>query len=265
MKLIVADLDGTLIHKKMMTDQTKTTIALLQKSGFMFTLATGRHKDATRKLVEALNIHIPVICTNGAVIYDFDREQSIHKDIIDEAIVKAVLTVLDSYKTDYLIYTTENIVSTKKAKDKLHERIGTFDSVVVDPNERLSFLSTGVLKILLIEENDKILDDIRHKLKDIKGIYLLQSQKSFLDIGNIEANKGRALEKLALHLGISLEEVLAIGDQENDLSMIKKAKIGVAMGNAEDILKKEASFITKPFDEEGFTYAIERFILKPKK
>lgn len=265
MKLIVADLDGTLINKKVMSDQTKKTILNLQEKGIAFTLATGRHKDATRNLVKALNIHLPVICTNGASIYDFDSDIVIHQDNIEKETVKLVLSILDKHQVDYLIYTNENIVSTVEAKEKLHKRIGDFDSIVSPKNSLDNYLELGVLKVLVIENNNQILNQVKQELGLISDIYLLQSQPAFLDIGSKRASKGRALEILSTYLNISLNETLAIGDQENDLSMIQTAKIGVAMGNAEDILKQKASFITKTIDEEGFTHAINMFVFKPKR
>lgn len=260
MKMVVADLDGTLVHQKKMSKETRQTIHQLKEDGYYFTLATGRHKDATRALVEELNIGLPVILTNGACIYDYKNETVIHQDTLEKALLEQLLRIINQKGVAYLIYTTKQIVSSKVAKDKLEKRIGTFESVIVELEEERAYLEDDVLKLLVIEEDKDLLNELKETLKTIKGIYLLQSQPQFLDIGNQLASKGRALKRLANHLGIDLKDVLAIGDQENDLSMILEAGVGVAMANAETILKEHADYVTKSVTEEGFTYAVKTLI-----
>jgi hypothetical protein len=262
MKMIIADLDGTLVHKKEMSDKTKQTIQRLQNEGYLFTLATGRHKDAVRTMSQALNITLPIICTNGAMIYDFQQEKTLHQDLIDPQVANQVLSLLDENQTNYLLYTTQSIVSTRSAKTLLESRIGTFDSVVVESNQIQSYVSLGLLKILIIEPNDIHFNDLRLKLSKIDSVYVLSSQASFLDIGNKVANKGRALKILCDQLGLPLTAVLSIGDQENDLTMIQLAGIGVAMGDGDAILKEQAKYVTKSFKEDGFTHAINTLIFK---
>ena len=260
MKLVVADLDGTLIYKKKISEVTKQTILKLKKEGYLFTLATGRHKDAVKPIYEELNIDLPVICANGAFMYDFKKKKVIHQEVIEEEVVRQLLSVCDYYEVDYLLYTTESVVSAPRAKQNLINRIGAFNSIVVKPGELKNFIKCGIIKILVIESDEKRLRTLKEALKEFKGIQSLQSQPSFLDIGSIFASKGRALERLAVYLDVSLSEVVAIGDQENDLSMIQRAGLGIAMGNGQEMLKEKASFVTKNFDEDGFSYAIDRFI-----
>lgn len=262
MKMIIADLDGTLVYKKEMSDTTLDTIQKLQQNGYLFTLATGRHKDATKAMVEKLQVNLPVICTNGAFIYDFKKEQVIHQDVIDEAIALKVMSILEASHTDYLLYTTQSIVSTVEAKNRLEARIGTFDSITVESHALTSYVSLGLLKILIIEPDSVKFDQLRQTLSQIEAVYVLSSQPSFIDVGNKIASKGRALEILCQYLSVPLEQVLAIGDQENDLTMVQKAGLGIAMGDGEDALKRQAKFVTKPFKEDGFTHAINTFIFK---
>lgn len=262
MKMIIADLDGTLIYKKEMSDKTKETIQRLQDEGYVFTLATGRHKDAVKSMAKTLDIRWPIICTNGAMIYDFKHQTVLYQDVIDPAVVSQVLAILNQQNTNYLLYTTQMIVSNQNAKALLESRIGTFESVVVDSKHLEPYLKQGLLKILIIEPNAVKFNALRTTLSQIDDVYVLSSQTSFIDVGNKIASKGRALHILCQHLGIPLAEVLSIGDQENDLSMVQIAGVGVAMGDGEDSLKQQAKFVTKPFKEEGFTYAINTFIFK---
>lgn len=262
MKMIIADVDGTLIHQKVMSDMTKKTIQDLQQQGYIFSIATGRHKDATKSLVKDLNVDYPVICTNGALIYDFKHHKIIHQDVIDSKSVTEVLSILNQNDTSFLLYTTQMIVSTQTSKDKLESRIGAFDSLVVKAEKLNDYLSIGLVKILIIESDPLKFNHLKTNLSNIENVYVLSSQPTFIDVGNKNASKGRSLEVLCQYLDISLSDVLSIGDQENDLTMIEKAGLGVAMGNGEDVLKQKADFITKPVEEDGFTYAIHKLIFK---
>jgi hypothetical protein len=213
-------------------------------------------------MAEALNITLPIICTNGAMIYDFQHQTVLHQDTIDPKVAIQVLSILDQHQTHYLLYTTQSIVSTQSAKTLLESRIGVFESLVVESTQIQSYLALGLLKILIIEPDDVKFSQLRTLLSAIEGVYVLSSQASFIDVGNIVANKGRALKILCEKLGIPLESVLSIGDQENDLTMIQLAGIGVAMGDGEATLKQQAKFVTKSFKEDGFTHAIKTFIFK---
>lgn len=258
--MIIADLDGTLMAKKQMSPLTRRTIEQLQEKGVIFTLATGRHKDAVRQVVTDLKISYPVICTNGALIYDFKTDHVIHQDVINTSTVYEVIDTLNKYQTDYLLYTTQSIVSSSVAKARLESKIGPFESVVAEPKDWPTYIALGILKILVIEPDAERFMSIRKHLEQVKEVYVLSSQPTFIDIGNNVANKGRALERLTQYLNVPLESVLSIGDQENDITMIEKAGIGVAMGDGETSLKERANFVTKSFDQEGFSYAIQTFI-----
>lgn len=261
MKLIVADLDGTLLHKKNISSQTIDTINKLKDQGYLFTLATGRHMQATKPFIEQLNIDLPVICTNGAFIYDYQQQHIIHQETIPMNIVESTLQLLNQYNLDYLIYTTSHIVSTQRSKEKLEQRIGQVNSKVITHETLKEEIEQGVLKILVIDERDDMIHHIKKMLNLESSLNMVQSQKAFLDIGFYKASKGRALTILAKYLAIDLSDILAIGDQENDISMIEVSGVGVAMGQGDEVLKSKANFITKSFNDEGFTYAINELIL----
>ena len=260
MKLIVADLDGTLLHKKFISSKTIDTIKKLKDQGYLFTLATGRHMQATKRIVDELKIELPVICTNGAFIYDFNSNRVIHQEEIPIEIVENTLQLLNKNDLDYLIYTTKHIVSTLRSKEKLEERIGQVNSKIITHETLKAEIKQGVLKILVIDDHDDMLQHIKDILIKESSLHMVQSQKSFLDIGYYKASKGRALELLAKHLSIDTAEIIAIGDQENDISMIEVAGIGVAMGQGDEVLKLKADYITKSFEDEGFTYVMNELV-----
>jgi Cof subfamily protein (haloacid dehalogenase superfamily) len=262
MKLIISDLDGTLVHKQQITENTLATIQKLHQHGFAFTIATGRHVSATKEIAQKLNIKLPVICSNGAYIYDFENEEIIDQVLIDPQTSKDIIKDLNDDKYEYLLYTPHSIIGSDQSKSLLISKIGQAPILVVPKEYLEQYLTLGLVKILVIDQDFDRISKLKNKLKSYEQVYAIQSQSDFLDIGNIKANKGNALEKLSKYLNIALDECLSIGDQENDLEMILNAKIGVAMGNGVQILKEASDFVTKTYDQDGFSYAIEQLLFK---
>ncbi|MDO9628648.1 MAG: Cof-type HAD-IIB family hydrolase [Acholeplasmataceae bacterium] len=259
MKLVVADLDGTLIHSKGFSKETLKTVKKLQEQGIIFTIATGRHIITAKDYVKELHVKYPVIYSNGAYIYDHENKKVIHEALIDKLTALKTMKVCSKYNLDFIIYTVDNIYATKKSRDKLVSKVGKYDLEVVSEEELKSCVGNGVIKILVFDDDVERIIEARNILSQIKDIYPIQSSRSYIDIGHHSVNKGNALTILAKHLNVSLENCMAIGDQENDLQMIQVAGVGVAMGDGNVLLKDEADYITKSFEENGFSYAVEKY------
>ena len=119
------------------------------------------------------------------------------------------------------------------------------------------------IKLLVIDNQDRIREMFAY-FKELFGrnLQISFSRPEYLEFTNAEATKGNALAVLGQMLDISREEIIAIGDSHNDISMIEYAGLGIAMGNAIDELKHHADYVTKGNDENGVAEAVERFILK---
>ena len=126
--------------------------------------------------------------------------------------------------------------------------------------------TTTIVKIMFIDD-ESILDKVIEKLpKDINDRYtVLRSAPFFLEFINKEVNKGFGVKTLAKNLGIGQEEIICMGDAENDIHMIKYAGLGVAMGNAFPIVKEIANYVTKTNENHGVAHVINKFILDSEK
>ncbi len=262
MKYIIADLDGTLVHKEHISNQTLETIKYLQENNIFFSIATGRHIEAARHIIEQFNIKHPVICSNGGLIYDYQNEKLLYRNQIETDYVQKVIDICSSYTADFLLYTTKRIVSTKHANEHLKAKIGKYNGEIVELNELNQFFDEGIVKILVIEDDLSKLNEIKQKLSKLSEISYVQSQPFFIDIGHKGSSKGNALTHLAEILEFDLKDAITIGDQENDISMIEVAGIGVSMGNGTKDLKEKANFITAAFEDDGFSYAIRELLIK---
>ncbi|PKK99788.1 MAG: hypothetical protein CVV57_01670 [Tenericutes bacterium HGW-Tenericutes-2] len=259
MKLVVADLDGTLIHSKGFSIETLKTVKKLQKKGVIFTIATGRHFLTAKDYVKELDIKYPVIYSNGAYIYDHVNHNVIHQALIDKKTALKTMKVCESNNLDFILYTVDHVYATKKARDKLISMIGKYEIEVLSEGDLKSSVKSGVIKILVFDSDIERIKEARSILSQIQNVYLLQSSKNYLDIGHHSVNKGNALSILVRYLNVSLEDTMAIGDQENDIKMIQVAGVGVAMGDGNILLKNEADYITKSFDENGVSHAVEKY------
>lgn len=122
--------------------------------------------------------------------------------------------------------------------------------------------ATQFLKVMMIDEPEILDKAISRIPAEVKKYTVLKSAPYFLEILDKRVNKGTGVKSLADALGIKAEEVMAIGDQENDIAMIEYAGVGVAMDNAIGSVKEIANFVTKSNLEDGVAYAIEKFALK---
>lgn len=255
MKMILSDLDGTLEHKGTISPESLEAIKKLQETGYIFTIATGRHFKAGLKVAKSLDIKYPVIFSNGAYIYDVYNDVVIQKTYIEDSVLKKAFKICDKHNLNYLLYTDEEIVATVQSRKMLIDRIGSFEVKLLS-KEEMKVLNGNILKLLIIENDVELLNNAKAELKTLSGVSVVQSQNEFLDIGSNKTNKGKALKFLADYLNVPIDECMAIGDQENDLTMIQTAGLGVAIGDGAEKLKEAADFVTKPFNENGFSFAI---------
>ena len=263
-KWIVADLDGTLVHQNQISKEDKDTVSTLQKNGYIFTIATGRHYTSAIKIVKELEIAFPVICNNGALVIDPVSNRIYSEHLLSSSTVKEIMNQCNLIGIHYLLYTKKRVIGTAQAKAKLLEHIGDVPIDEVANPFMDEHLDEGILKILMIENDTDKRTQIQQKLKSFKDISHVASNTNFIDVGSKQSSKGNALAFLAKHLVLPLSSCIAIGDQENDTSMLVRAGIGIAMGNAVDSLKDIADYVTAPYSEHGFSQAIDAFVIKTR-
>ncbi|GAB7568766.1 hypothetical protein MUSASHINO07_13160 [Gemella sp. Musashino-2025] len=125
------------------------------------------------------------------------------------------------------------------------------------------YINEGAAKVIVLKEPTEALR-IKEKLeKELSDSYeVAMSKPFFIEINDKGISKGVSLSALCKKLGFKRENVIALGDGLNDLSMIEFAGVGVAMANAGDVVREKADFITKSNDEDGFAYAVEKFVFE---
>lgn len=260
-KLIVSDIDGTLIcNKKEVSEKTKELVGRFKKMGGSFTIATGRMEAAIQPIISELNIDIPVIVYNGSAVVNTITNEIIYESKLDYDLARIALKTCKNHDLDAILYLDRKAYIDKMtpsiAKHVDKEKVGC-----IEVGDLYEFLKVAPTKILFIGK-EKGFDPFISHLKRIIEVSLnfICSERNYLELLPADASKGRALQILADKLDISIEEIIAIGDERNDISMIEAAGLGVAVRNAKDELQKKANFITSYDCNEGVEEILQKVI-----
>lgn len=273
-KLVALDMDGTLFnHKSEISEQDKAAIRRITNAGVHVVISTGRpYVGLPVDLLNSIGIHY-AITTNAAGIYTIPDRTCLHSDPMDPALICRILTELQKKDIHMDAFIDGNAYSQTSVQKYIDDLIFP-DSVkayirstrtITDDLVRLiqgKNLSVEKMTLNFLPQKDGTFRD-REAVKDIlRGfpeIEFLSGGFANLEFTRKGVNKGNGLRILCDLLGCSLEETMACGDSQNDLSMIQAAGVGVAMGNAADEVKEAADFVTLPNKESGVAYAIEKF------
>ncbi|NGP46757.1 HAD family phosphatase [Bacillaceae bacterium SIJ1] len=280
MKCIAIDMDGTLLSSSQeVADEEKDAIQYARRQGVEIVICTGRSKEEALLPLQKAGLELPMICVNGAQTWredgtlldsdllekeQFTRIQEVLKDI---GIYFELYTNEGNYTTDYdkAISVLVNIFMGNQGSQANYEHLTRVAQkhvsdgrlhLVEDYDTLIRKESVELLKILCFSFHKGSLNEARERLQAYEDIAVSSSGKENLEITNVEAQKGLALERFVHKNGWTLEETMAIGDNYNDLSMFKMAGTAVAMGNAEDEIKNHANEITKTNEAHGVAHAI---------
>jgi Cof subfamily protein (haloacid dehalogenase superfamily) len=263
-ELLALDLDGTVLSDQFQI--SARVVAAIQAAiarGVRVTIATGRPVAVTRPFVAALGVNAPVIAMQGGLIYDFATETTLHELALPHDMACA-LTALESSHPAWqiVLYLGDMMLVSAIRYDMAFYRALLGDHLQVHSDLCAALDQRAPDKVLfIVPPEDAPL--ALHELDALVGQRgsVVQSHALFVEVNPREAYKGAGLARLAADLSIPRERVMAIGDQDNDASMIAWAGVGVVMGNGSAASKAVADWVAPPIDEDGVAVAIERFIL----
>jgi len=266
-KMVVSDLDGTLLNDQgEISLINRNAIATLKDKGILFVIATGRPEQLVKQYVRQLEYHNDLIMYNGSVIGHPYRSTRKLSHIIDKDVLQSILEYGTNHHKLMMIYTQEAIYSNPNYRvdffEKINQKLPEDQKAIFKPigDDFSHLLQKDVNKVLFIERDEKSYEDMYAYLSTFQKVEIVKSQKGFIDVNPEYANKGNALRKLAEYYQIDLSEIMVIGDQENDISMIEIAGIGVAVSNASDYVKSFAKKIACSNNDHAVAFAIENLI-----
>jgi Cof subfamily protein (haloacid dehalogenase superfamily) len=259
-KLLALDLDGTLIGKDLtISPKTKNAIAQLMARGATVTIATGRMFQSALPFAKELNIKTPLICYQGAMVGNPVSGQILSHLPIPLPLAKQVIESVRSEGLHINAYLDDELYVDKITEEaQLYSIISKVEARPV--GDLLTFLDRDPTKLVVIGKSSEI-DQITSKLSNQfnSTLYVAKSYPRFCEVAHPDCGKGRALSILADQLGIVQSEVIAIGDNPNDVDMLEWAGMGIAMANGTHEAKEAANWITGSIQEDGVAQAIEKF------
>ncbi len=261
--LLLADVDGTLVTKdKVLTERAVAAVAALEKAGIKFAVTSGRPPRGMAMLIEPLHITTPIAGFNGGAMVNPDLSVVEEKTLPAE-VARHAITLIGEHGLDAWLYTAKDWFITKQGAPHVEREAWTvkFQPVVV---ERFSDEDLGrAVKIVGVSDDLKAVEKAEKDVRAALGgtVSAARSQPYYLDVTHPHANKGDVVETLAKTLNIPRSEIATIGDMPNDVNMFRKGGFSIAMGNASDEVKGQASAVTAGYDDEGFAKAIEDFLL----
>ena len=258
------------------------------EKGVEVVLTTGRSPASVKNLAEETGANHYIICGNGAIVYDLQKEETIYQNLLDKKKVLQLIQICEENSIYYNVY-TENAIITKtlnyntlfyhhensrKPDDKktnIHIVQDIYQYVKDREEEDYS-------KIMICDDNNIIFSSIIKKIKMVKNVDVLDvghmSKKIikngteefpleyyYTEVSGQNVDKWSAILKLIEKLEIKPEEVMAIGDNVNDKTMLENAGLGVAMGNSAPYIQEMADEVTLDNNSNGVAVSIEKHIL----
>lgn len=283
MKLIATDLDGTLLNENgEISTENATALKKAIDAGIQVIVATGRSYSAANKPLQEAGVKCPIICLNGANVYteSGDRLSNIP---LSKTVSKKILHQCQLNNTYFELYTNQGVYSPDRAQfmDVLLNIMLSANPDVTreEVEERAAlrfqeeaFKTTDNFEGLLADENIEIfkalafsleadtLEKVKTPFTDKDHVVITSSGFDNVEFNHPEAQKGIALSIFAAEKGIALKDTMAIGDNFNDLSMLRIVGRGVAMGNAEKGIKEACDYHTVTNNEHGVAKAIEAIL-----
>ncbi|MFC3938913.1 Cof-type HAD-IIB family hydrolase [Pseudomonas gingeri NCPPB 3146 = LMG 5327] len=262
-RLVLSDMDGTLLRPDhSLSPRTVEAVRALRTAGVFFSLATGRPPRAMREQIDALGVDLPVAAFNGGTLMHPDGSYLVAHHVPRAAAI-CTLELLSRHEEVEVWVFADNHWLLRNPHGTMVPReqhaLGYPPTVVEDFGPYLDRID----KIVGASANAQLLIDLEAVLQPLVADQALasRSQRAYLDITAMQANKGEALMTLAKFLGVPLEQTAAIGDGGNDPAMFHRAGLAIAMGQAEEVVKRQADVVTGSNTEDGAARAIEELIL----
>ena len=263
-KLIATDLDDTLLNDEgIISEKNKAAIQRAEAAGVKVVVASGRSYASTKQYIKEMALPNLTVSLNGAYIQDPADDRMVASFPIDQGITQKLIKDIEPYDVHINYYFGEKVYCQGQSEQALfYSKMNNIEIDYVDSLAELS-KTTQAGKLLMSDDREK-LKEIKDLLQEKYGeqLNIVFSKPFFLEATDKNASKGTALLKVAEMYGIKPEEIMAIGDSENDLSMIRNAGLGIAVANAKEKIKKEADFVTLSNNESGVAYAINKFIFQ---
>lgn len=266
-KILAMDLDGTLTNsKKEITPQTKQAIRAVQKQGHLVVLASGRPTPGAQAVADQLELYHYggyLLSYNGARVMDCMTGELLFQETMPKDVVPQIFAMAEDLGIGMMTYQKDEIVAGSRVDEYMELEAGINGLEIHSYQDPAGQLKHAVNKCLGTA-SPSIAESIEKKYADLFGkrINVGRSEPFFIELTPIGVDKAASLERLRNFLGFAREDIIACGDGFNDKCMVQYAGLGIAMANAQNVVKEAADYVTRRTnDENGIVEVIEKFIL----
>ncbi|HFK8543259.1 TPA: pyridoxal phosphatase [Proteus mirabilis] len=269
-RVIALDLDGTLLDdQKRILPGSLTALDLARKAGVKVLIVTGRHHVAIHPFYQALDLDTPAICCNGTYLYDYLGKKVLESDPLTPEETRAVLDLVKQTDVHHLVY-ADDAMMYDQLTAAVQRTLNWADTlpmaqrpnlVKVDDFYQAMHHVDSIWKIATTTPNHDELRALIEKVEQQVGLECEWSWVDQVDIAKKGNSKGRRLQRWVEANGMKMSDVMAFGDNFNDLSMLEHVGLGVAMGNASDEIKARAKLVIKNNNQPGIAETIHKYIL----
>lgn len=273
-RMIAMDMDGTLLTTdKRVSDKSREVLKRASEAGIKLVVCTGRIFTSAWVFAEIIGTKAPIIASNGAYIREKDRDEIFYTKSLPKEDTLRVAKIVKEYGFYPFLFTADTIFTEKliytvsmynKQNDSLPENRRVKIVITNDIEKTIEENHELILKVVVVSEKkdgDRLLE-LRNKISQEVDASIVSSMDNNFEVMSKGVSKGNAVKILGDYYGIPREEILCIGDNENDISMIEYAGCGVAMGNGAETLKAAADYITDTNDNDGVAKAIEKLVFE---
>lgn len=264
--LLAADLDGTLVNEeKIITPRTFESLMEAQRRGVRLALSTGRPVEGARHLVEQLRLKDYggyLISYNGALVHECATGNVVFSQPIDSTLLPLLLMRAEDHRCAFVVYQPTHVLTTDASSPYVQYSGRNNHLPVRQAEDFLSEVQGALYKGLMVGEPD-LIPDLRHALTEelLGQMDFCLSETFFLECLAPGVSKMTGVQAVAERLGILPDNIVAFGDSDNDVSMIRYAGLGVAMGNAKDNARLAADIVTASNEEDGIANVVEQYVL----
>lgn len=262
-KMIALDLDDTLLRDDLtISRQNKQAITKAIKKGVKVVIATGRQFESALPYVKELGLDVPVISCQGAMVKSAIDHKILYHRPVPLTLAKSIVAQGDEQGIYMQLYNNDGYFIEKQ--NKYSNLYGELTGVYGQEVGKLGkFINFEPLKLLFIDEPETIKE--KHKIYQQQygnQLNVFITKPFYLEFTNLEATKGHALTDLCARYSITMDDVIAVGDSQNDIHMLQMSGLGVAVDNARDDVKEHADTIAPSNMDNGVAYVINKYLLE---
>lgn len=269
-RIIALDLDGTLLTQtKQILPESLEALAEARRKGVKVVIVTGRHHVAIKPFYQALELDTPALCCNGTYIYDFKQQQVLKSNPLTLPQTLRIIDLLKQYQVHGLMY-IDNAMTYEVPDDNI-ARWGVWSSrlpetqrpniIQVNQFDETARQANAIWKFATISNDTDSLHEFGNVIEDELGLTGEFSWHNQMDIAQAGNSKGNLLKSWVEQQGMDMSNVIAFGDNFNDLSMLEMSGLGVAMENSADDIKAKADLVTTTNESAGIASVIREYVL----